>query len=205
LTKIATQLDDIELLEHIKESNDAFAYKEFVDRFYTVVRDECITKCKLRKIDPHVGEQIAHETFERVKKSNSFDKSRLNGADSRSAIIGWLYKISCNLFYDYHNSKKNAETKKYSYFDELLNETSEINTGSLEETREIAIMVLNKLNPKEREVIITDLEYKRLRKYLPQDVNESLAARIGVKKESIRKIRERAVKKLKNAIDEINK
>jgi DNA-directed RNA polymerase sigma subunit (sigma70/sigma32) len=60
------------------------------------------------------------------------------------------------------------------------------------------------LNSKEREVVLTDLEFKRSQKYLPEDANESLANRIGVKKNTVRKIRERAIQKLNKAIDEIN-
>jgi 5S rRNA maturation endonuclease (ribonuclease M5) len=63
---------------------------------------------------------------------------------------------------------------------------------------------MGKLNKKEQVVILTDIDYKRGRKYLPPDVNELLATKINVKLATVRKIRERAVKKIKLAIDEIN-
>jgi hypothetical protein len=53
--------------------------------------------------------------------------------------------------------------------------------------------------------VLRDVEYKRHHKYLPDDVNESLSKELCIKKDTIRKIRERAIKKIKNAIDEINK
>ncbi len=199
------QVESIELLELIRDSNDNEAYKEFVQRFLPIVKDQCLTKCKLRKLDKSIGMQIAHDTLEKTRKSKSFKKEKLNGSDSKSKITGWLFRISSNLFYDYHNSQKCNDHVYDFYIDELFLKANELNVISLAEKRDISIKILKKLNPKEREVVITDIEYKRSHKYLPEDVNESLANRIGVKKSSIRKIRERAVMKLNNAIDEINK
>lgn len=198
-------VDDVKLLELIRDNNDIQAFNEFVKRYHPTITEHCITKCKLRKLDKHIGIQIAHDTFDKIKKSKSFKKEKLNGADSKSAIFGWLFRISSNLFYDYHNSQKKDNNINESYFDELFDKAKEISVDSLEEKRNISLEIISKLNLKEREVIITDLEYKRSQKYLPDEVTESLANRIGVKKSSIRKIRERALLKLKKAIDEINK
>ena len=66
------------------------------------------------------------------------------------------------------------------------------------------ILILKKLNPKERKVLIKDIEYKRHQKYLPNDVIISLALELNVKRDTVRKIRERAIEKIKKAIDEIN-
>ena len=199
------QIDSIELLELIRDSDDNEAYKEFVQRFLPIVKDQCLTKCKLRKLDKSIGMQIAHDTLEKTRKSKSFKKEKLNGSDSKSKITGWLFRISSNLFYDYHNSQKCNDQVYDFYIDELFSKAREINVNSLAEKRDLSIKILQKLNPKEREVVLTDIEYKRSQKYLPEDVNESLANRIGVKKDTIRKIRERAIMKLNNAIDEINK
>jgi DNA-directed RNA polymerase specialized sigma24 family protein len=197
-------LSDYELLERIKDYQDDNAYNEFVDRFYTFVNEGCIKKCELRKIDVHVGKQIAHETFERVKSTKSFKKEKLNGCDSNSGLKGWLYRISSNLFYDYHNSLKEKDSNKSFYLDEIIEEAKSIDINDLALKRDITMQIIKKLNQKEVEVVCTDLEYKRSKKYLPDEVNEALANRLGVKKDSIRKIRERAVTKLKAAINEIN-
>lgn len=193
------------MLELIRDDGDEIAYQEFVSRFLPKVKDECVNKCKLRKIDKHIGIQIAHDTFEKVKNSRSFKREKLNGGGSKNAIIGWLYRISSNLFYDYHNSKTNNNQFNESYFDDLKGYAKEASVNSNAEIRDITEIMLKKLNFKEREVLITDIEYKRSQKYLPKDVNEYLSNRLNVKKSSIRKIRERAVKKIKNAIDELNK
>lgn len=197
--------DSIALLERIRDFDDPEAYQELVKRFLPIVQDQCLTKCKLRNVDKHIGQQIAHDTLEKVRRSKSFKREKLNGTDSDSMITGWLYRISCNLFYDYHNSQKTKNPTNESYFDELFTKTSELNGISLSGKRDLAVRILNTLSSKEREVVLTDLEYKRLQKYLPTDASNSLATRLGVKKETIRKIRERAIEKLNKAIDEINK
>lgn len=57
----------------------------------------------------------------------------------------------------------------------------------------------------ERRVILTDLEYKKHHKYLPDDITEQLSKELGVKKDTVREIREPAIEKIKSWIDEINR
>ena len=52
--------------------------------------------------------------------------------------------------------------------------------------------------------MLADIDYKRGQKYLLDDISEILAEELGVKKDTIRKIRERAIEKINKAIDEIN-
>jgi len=198
------KLDDISLLELICKADNNEAYIEFVNRFYNDVLEQCEIKCKSRNIDLHIGQQIAHETFERIRKYKSFDKSKLNAKNQRKAILGWLYRFLIRLFYDYHNSLKNKEVQINSYFDDLADYAEIIDLKNLAFKRDLAIIIYNKLNKKEKEVVLTDLEHKRGQKYLPDDVSESLANSLGVKKPTIRKIRQRAITKIKLALDEIN-
>lgn len=198
------QLDDISLLEYLCDSKCEVAYEEFVTRYYKIVKEQCLFKCKQRKLDKHIGEEIAHDTFEKVKRTNSFKREKLKGSDPVKAITGWLYRILNNQFYDYHNSKKKLDAPDESYFSELAQEFAESHPDELMDLKEFAETILSKLNKKEKEVVLTDFEYKRGRKYLPPDINESLAVRIGVKPGTVRKIRERAIVKIKLAINEFN-
>ena len=66
------------------------------------------------------------------------------------------------------------------------------------------VFILKKLNKKEQTVILTDIEHKKFQKYLPDDVTEDLTLKLGIKKETVRKIRERAIVKIKEAINEFN-
>jgi len=198
------KLDDISLLELLCKTDNNEVYDEFVNRFYRDVLEQCEIKCKSRNIDLHIGKQIAHETFERVRKYKSFNKSKLNTKNQRKAILGWLYRFLIRLFYDYHNSQKNKKVQNNSYFDDLAEYAETINVENLVFKRDLAIIIYNKLNKKEKEVVLTDLEYKKGQKYLPDDVSETLANSLGVKKGTIRKIRQRAINKIKLALDEIN-
>lgn len=87
------KLNDISLLELLCKTNKNEVYDEFVNRFYSDVLEQCEIKCKSRNIDLHIGKQIAHDTFERVRKYKSFNKSKLNTKNQRKAILGWLYRV----------------------------------------------------------------------------------------------------------------
>lgn len=201
--KIKT-LTDIELLERLTSSNEDAVYEEFVNRYYKTVKKECLLKCKKRKLDRHIGEQIAHDTFARVRKSSSFDKSKLTNKDERKAIVGWLYRIQSNLFYDYHKSQKTKTEKIEFYLDELFQGIQLSSGRQLSDKRDIAEKIFSKLSPKQKTVILKDIEYKRFQKYHKTDVLDELADELGVKKSSIRQIRGRAIKKIRDLIDEIN-
>jgi DNA-directed RNA polymerase specialized sigma24 family protein len=203
LSKIK-ELDDVNLLEFLCKTDSNEAYEEFVNRFYNEVLEQCEIKCKSRNVDLHIGRQIAHETFERVRKYKSFNKSKLKISNQRKAILGWLYKFLVRLFYDHHNSQNSEEVKINSYFDDLAEYAETIDVESLAFKRDLAIIIYNKLNKKEKEVVLTDLEHKRGQKYLPDDITEALANKLGVKKPTIRKIRQRAINKIKLALNEIN-
>ena len=197
-------LTDVELLERLSSSDEDIVYTEFVNRYYKDVKRECLLKCQKRKLDKHIGEQIAHETFERVRKSKTFDKNKLTCDDQRKSITGWLYRIQSNLFYDYHKSQNEKTEKIEFYLDELFQGVTQSSGAELSDKRDIASKIFKKLSPKQKTVILKDIEYKRFQKYHKTDVLDELATELGVTKSSIRKIRERAIKKIKDAIDEIN-
>lgn len=196
-------LGDLDLIELVC-SGDQKAYEVFVSRFLTELRRECIEKCKKRGVDKHVGEQIAHQTFERIQKYKSFKRENINQKDPRKSILVWLFRISANLFYDFHNSLKKQEEVHENYFDNFKVDIPKEKISGLLAKKETALQIFNSLNKKEQEVILTDIEIKKLHKYLPEVVNEQLAKRLGVKKDTIRKIRERAIKKIEKALAEIN-
>lgn len=201
------KLKDVELLELLCSTNDdELLYAEFVNRFLKPLQKECELVCRKRKLDLHVGKQIAHDTFERLRKYKSFNVDLINLADHNKAILAYLNRISVRLFYNYHSNQKNDFAVHKSYFDDILDsvETAEKNPKILQNKRDVAVLIFSKLNPKEKRVILTDIEYKRHHKYLPDDIIDSLAEELNIKKDTVRKIRERAISKIKNAIDEIN-
>ncbi len=201
------ELSDIQLFEYICiEEENSEAYEVFVERFLPDLRKSCLKRCSKNKLDKHIGEQIAHDTLERVYKYKSFKKDKLRELNNRSSIMAYFYRISSNLFYDYHKKNDTTIVINRTYFDDIKDKSAQNTQGKqLYTIKENTERVLKKLNPKERAVIIKDIEYKKHHLHLPKDVNEDLADELGVKTATIRKIRERAIKKIKLAIDEINK
>lgn len=203
-----TLLTDLDLLIALcTEQNDGELYSEFVRRFLPDVKEECIRIGNRRKVDKHLSLQIAHDTFEKVRKYKTFKTDGIKIPNSRKAILVYLYSIATNQFNDHYNreQKKNDNFNHKTYFDDLiLHDGLELKPEVLLQLKERALKVISKLNKKEQAVFLTDLEYKKHQKYLPDEINEQLAKELGVKKESLRKIRERAITKIKIAFDEIN-
>jgi len=201
-------LNDLELLATLCSSvDDAILYEEFVRRFLPEIQAECLKICKNRKLDLHIGRQIAHETFEKLRKYKSFKADQITCTSSHQGILIYLFRISRNLFNDWNNKEK--KSKEYyvnkSYFEAIteklaIPETSDI----LQWKRDVSVMIFKKLNKNEQAVVLADIDQKRYTKYLPDEITENLALSLRVKNDTIRKIRERAIKKIEKTIDEIN-
>lgn len=201
------RLSDLELISFLcSVDDDQAAYEEFVRRFYKDLESECKRRCKARKLDEHIGIQVAHDTFEKVRRHKTFRVEEMNSVNSKKGILLYLIRISINLFNDHFRKEKRKKEQVYHkmYFEDLIGSNEVKNDpSSLKQIKELTLKVFKTLNPKEQKVILVDIEHKRHSKYLPDDVNERLSEELGVKRGSIRKIRERAIQKIKKAIDEI--
>lgn len=201
-------LSDLELLCNLCSiQDDQEVYDEFVRRFYKELKAECEKRCKARKLDKHLGIQVAHDTFEKVRRYKTFRADEMNIADSRKGILVYLFRISTNLFNDHHRKEKKQKEQVHHkmYFEDLIGSVSiKSDPARLKQIKDLTLQVFKRLNKKEQRVILVDIEYKKHHKYLPDDVNERLSTELGVKKDTVRKIRERAIQKIKKAIDEIN-
>lgn len=195
-------LTDNDLLEYICFSkDDEVAYCEFVNRFIKDCQSICEKLCARRRLDNHIGLQIASDTFEKVRRYKSYKKP-VGCLDEKKAIIGFLYKIALNLFNDHYNKAKRGNEPHSTYFDTFTANTTDLTDSLLK--KEITAQIFKKLNEKERTVILIDFEYKKHHKYLPDSIIEKLATELNVKPATIRKIRERAILKVQKAIDEYN-
>jgi DNA-directed RNA polymerase specialized sigma24 family protein len=199
-------LSDLELLELLCSStDDTVPYAEFAKRFLPDLQKECKKVCKRRKLDPHIGTQIAHECLESLRKFKSFTRDKIKIPDERKAILVYLYASATNRFNDYYNAKKRKEIPIRSYFDDIQDEFAVLTDAKdLKKIKEFTEVILKKLTARERIVVLKDSDYKRHQKYLPDEVTTELVELLRVKPDSIRKIRERAITKIKNAINEIN-
>lgn len=199
------QLSDADLLEYIcTTDNEEVGYNEFVNRYSKDINDICKKLCKWRNLNEHVGTQIAHDAFERVIRLKSYKKEN-SRSNNKKAILGFFYTVCLNLFNDYYNKNKNKDeyVSQPNYFDQI-SESFKDTPQSNETKKEIAAKILKKLNPKEIRVLTVDIEYKRHQKYLPDEIISELCEELNVKEAGIRKIRERAITKIKREIDVIN-
>ncbi len=203
-----TKISDLELLINLcSSSDDDKLYPEFVKRFLPEIKEECLKICNKRKLDKHVGIDIAHKTFERVRKYKSFKTDEINKPNTRKGILVYLFRVSTRLFNDHYRKQKKDEefVNHKTYFENIFDpEIIQHNPAKLKQIKDQSLQIFNQLNNKEQAVVLADIEYKKFHKYLPDDVNESLAVELGVKKDTLRKIRERAIIKIKNAINEIS-
>ncbi len=195
---------DIELLELLcSEEDDEPYFKLFVERFLDELKNECLRICRSRKLDHHIGIQISHETFERVRKYKSFKQDGIKMPDKHAGILVYLNRIAIHLFNDYYKGEKKNSIPHKTYFEEIQEGIPEVNLATLKQTKEKALAIFKKLSEREKIVVLADIEHKKHQKYLSSDVTESLAARLGVQKDTIRKIRQRAIVKIKKELNEI--
>lgn len=201
-----SKLPDKELLRLLcSTADDDRIFNEFVNRFWPDIDKECSKICQNRKIDPQIGSEIAHETFDRVRKYKSFKEDEIKIKDDRKAILVYLIRISVRLFNNYHSKNNKQDIIHRTYFDDLADTVNgSFDVKDLKQKKDVSVKILKKLTHKEQRVLLVDMEYKRHQKYLPDDVLDTLAEELKVKKDTIRKIRERAIDKLQKAIDEIN-
>jgi DNA-directed RNA polymerase specialized sigma24 family protein len=198
-------VSDLDLVHILCTSDeDQKPYNEFVRRFLPEVKDGCKKKCKLKRLDPHIGEGIAHEVFARIRRSKLIKKEKIKNADHHKGILSYLLITAEHLFVDHFREEKRSEEVHETYFDELQGQAQTINPEHLKSTKDMAETLFKKLNAKEQAVVLADLEHKRVGKYLPDEVTEALSKSLNVKPATIRKIRERAIEKLKGALHEIN-
>jgi DNA-directed RNA polymerase specialized sigma24 family protein len=201
-------LTDLDLLVALcSEAEDEYLYAEFVKRFHKELQDECLLICKTRKLDTHVGKQIANEVFEKLRRYKTFKQKEVKLSSSHKGILVYLFKIARNLFTDWHNKEKRAREPylNKSYFDEI-HESLHPPEGVdlLLWKKETALKIFSKLNAKEKVVLLADIEHKKQQRYLPDEITDMLSETLNVQKATVRKIRERGINKIKNAIDEIN-
>ena len=199
------QLSDADLLEYIcTTDNGEVGYNEFVNRYSKDINDICKKLCKWRKLEEHIGIQIAHDALEKVRRLKSYRKDNSRSNDKK-AILGFFYTVCLNLFNDYYNKNKDKGefVSQPNYFDQI-SESLKDTAQSNEAKKEITAKILKKLNSKEIRVLTVDIEYKRHQKYLPDEIILELCEELKVKVSGIRKIRERAITKIKKEIDAIN-
>lgn len=166
-----------------------------------------MVKCEAFKLDKQIGSQICNEALERFRIYKSFNKEKATVDNANTAILLYLGKIATNLFLTYNKKEKKFRNNVLlkTYFDDIFEQVAaHKSVEDLAWKRDVTVKICKKLNQNEQKVILTDIEHKKHTRYLPDEVTELLATELEVKKDTIRKIRERALKKINTIINEIN-
>jgi len=196
---------DVELMDALcSNGDDQSLYNEVVRRFLPELKQQCHRKCERQGLDLHIGEEIAHKVFERVRKYKSFKRNETRAPTSRAAVLAYLARSASRLFLDHFNKEKRQEEVPDTYITDLRAEATATNPARLQEIKEKTALAFAKLTTREKAVVLADLDYKRHTKYLPDDVITELSQSLGVKPDTIRKLRQTAKQKLQQAFDEIN-
>ncbi|MBK7763326.1 MAG: sigma-70 family RNA polymerase sigma factor [Bacteroidetes bacterium] len=142
----------------------------------------------------------------RVRRYKSFKSDEIKLPNHHKAIIVYLNRISIRLFNDHYRKERKEDAIHRTYFDDIHEKIdSTIDFKALKEKKDLSVIIFNKLNEKEKRVVLADTQHKKHQKYLPDDVTATLAEELSVKHDTIRKIRKRAIEKILKAIDESNK
>lgn len=204
-------LSNSDLIEFLKQPNPSvFSLSqlktEFHDRFKNRLFQKCERMCNRSRLDTDTAKDIFQETF--LKAFVSINKftlpEELNDQHAVNKITKWLNKIALNLFVDYLSKQK-----KVSYVEEFNDEASiseedefdiELSFNNTINTEVILQTTWDSLTENERLVIIICIKNGCLQnKHMPDGILTEISKRLNVKKDSIRQIKLRALKKFRQA------
>ncbi len=195
--------EDLLVVISFREQNEVEAkeaFKVFYDRYYRFLFSLCYNVCK--NIEPN-GEDLAKDVFVNTmmavyKSSNTYDSSK-------SKITTWLSRIAKREMLDLLNilNEKRIGEKQFI----PLNKDLAISDKDTEESIEIETPqkkaldeALQNLSDKERDVLLTYMMYQEGNKHLPDEVIKVLCDRYETSSINLRKIKQRALEKVKSHI-----
>jgi RNA polymerase sigma factor (sigma-70 family) len=214
-TSLATKtnsLSNYDLIEFLKHPDlTSFATKqlqtEFHGRFKNRLYQNCLRLCHRNRVDEDIAKDLFQDTM--IKALENLKRFCLNEdydlQHSTNTITKWLNKIAFNLFIDY------LEKQYKSHLDiDLCDEEMFVDNTTLDEPDELDIYLdsinfdatlqsgWDTLNDKERLVVYYGIRYNCLhKKHMPDDVIIKASKILGVKRDSIRQIKLRALEKFR--------
>lgn len=158
-------------------------------------------------------EDIFVQTFERAyEKADTFKlPPGIPPEDKTRLVRGWLGKIAANLLRHLLRNHEAESTKDDDEWDVILDSAQEPSTEKQKDTPELAARrrliaeALATLKEREQLVLRTTFQYYRIgEKFqrLPNSVSKDLSEQLGTTPENLRKIRERALEKVRNYVSE---
>lgn len=190
------------------------AFEEFYDRHKSYLWKVCSDVGKKLSCTAWI-EDVFNETFLRAKKNAAkFKFPQCPGDEEDNVIKGWLGTIARNRLCDYWRKSRNERTGSDAQWEALAEEFAA--GASTEETRaevapaqakRLALIDEAMLTLSERDahvLRVTSQFVRRGKKFprLPNAEVDALASTLNTTPENLRKIRERARKKIRLYVDE---
>ena len=161
-------------------------------------------------------EDIFVQTFERAyEKAATFKlPADVSGETETRLVRAWLGVIAANLLRRLLRNHECEQTKDDEEWDTIIDSAApsdareEQDTPELSARRKLITEALDTLTEREQLVLRTTYQFYRIGKRfqrLPNSVSQELAQQLGTTPENLRKIRERALEKVRDYINEHQK
>ena len=174
--------------ENEKEAHEAFTI--FFNRHNQYLWNLCCSVCR----DIELAKDVMQDTWIAVyKHSHTYNAQK-------SSVKTWMSTIAKNKMLDLLKGQTNFlqfNEDTYSVVD-VSSEEKEINILSLE--KKVLGEALNKLSEKEKDILLTYMQYSDGNKHLPDEVISELCQRYGTLPATLRQIKKRSLQKINDYI-----
>lgn len=220
LTALVRDETDYGLLKLMARSDQDEAWADAAwYEFYGRHKGYMWTACRNVAEDLHGDawvEDIFLETFERAReKAGTFKLPPGTPPESETRLVrGWLGVIATNILRRLLRNHEAEHTKDEEEWSEILESAKDTKSNDAQDTPELAAErrliaeALETLTERERLVLLTTYQYYRIgNKFqrLPNSVSYELAQQLATTPENLRKIRERALERVTDYINEHRK
>ena len=197
---VLKNLTDDELMKLYREEKNVDtqlalkALNELFSRYY----DYLYNLCQIRYNYSVESDIMFERTWQRVMTHPTYSHHEHN-----TKFSTWLSRIAKNVAYDIDQDRSNCDIV---FLEEScdINENDIVDDEIMPERRDVELMTegLNALPEREKEIILTYLEYDTGDgKYLPRDINKELCEKFHTTAPNLRKIKQRSLQFLKNYVE----
>ena len=191
------------LLEYIRWKEDPDysaiakeAIKVFTFRYQLDLMKKLIPICKGWGYDEQVASEIAYNTFDRVWKYPSFDKSKSKQKDFHKAITFYLYGIAEHELANYKKLEEGGGSP-FTGDEEIIRDFPDIENLEISKEKKAVLMarqehikkLLDRLSPKHRVIYLTYKHYEDITKHghkMPRHLLKNLREELNLSQTIVR-------------------
>jgi DNA-directed RNA polymerase specialized sigma24 family protein len=183
--------DNAEYVENAKA-----AFRVFTFRFQLDLQKKLIPTCINWGYDNQVAAEIAYQTFERVWKYPTYDKTKSKQEDFDKGVKFYLYGIASHLLADYKRIE-GGDVSPFTGDEAIVYEFPDIESMDIPKERKAILIdryehikkALSRLSPKHKIIYLTYKQYEAITKIgykLPRRLLESLRTELDLTQTSMR-------------------